>query len=244
MRIPIQSEAVPLRGRKAYYRSENYIMYFLFRRGILDLDGGFRVGTDPERRQVTEVVITEQPPKRAPGKPFRALTGGGDCLLMRDERGDLHDHRDCFRFEEARYVSDGDLFWDEHGASWLSEDQGTAVRVLIDPDAFDPDSSLGEAFSEVPIQGSFVLDGNVPPTIRHVIIFYPYTTGLSGEKRREMIERDNAYYRAFIPDQRALDPVCPDGASDDPKPLNDEPNDEAALERGAPSATDEETPGL
>ena len=233
-----------VKAGKETLRNESEIMCFLLKRGILDLDGGFRVGTDPERRQVTEVVITDQPPERAPGKPFRALTSAGDCLLIHDERGEQHDHRDCFRFQETRYVSDGVLFWDEHGASWLSEDEGTAVQVLIDPDTFDPDSSIGEPFSEVPMQGGFVLDGNVPPTIGHVIWFCPYTTGLSGEKRREMIERDNAYYRAFIPDQRALDPVCPDGAPDDLEPLNDEPNGEAALERGAPSATDEEAPGL
>ena len=243
VRIPIRSE-IALTAGKETLRNESYITYFFLRRGILDLDGGFRVGSDPERRQVTEVVITDRPPERAPGKPFRALTTAGDCLLIRDEEGELHDHRDCFRFQEARYVSDGVLFWDEHGASWLSEDEETAVQVLIDPDAFHPDSNLGEAFSEGPMQGSFVLTGNVPPRIGHVVWFYPYATGLSGEKRRESIERDNAYYRAFIPDQRALGPVCPDGAPDDPKPLNDEPNGGAALERGAPSAADEETPGL
>lgn len=244
MRVPIRTEIAVTAGKKSS-RKKEYIMYFLLKRGILDLDGGFRVGSDPERRQVTEVVITDLPPKRAPGKPFRALTSAGDCLLLRDERGDLHDHRDCFRFQESRYVSDGTLFWDKNGRSWLF-DQGkeTAVQVIVDPDVFDPELSLGEAFSETPLQGGFMLTGDVPPAIGHVFWFHPDATGLSGEERKKMIERSNAYCMALIQDQRAQGPGCPDGAPDHPEPLTDEPNGKKALEHGDWSATDGETPGL
>lgn len=168
MRIRIKSD-IPLSEETRAALSD-----FAYGSAWFDLDGGFRSGTDPDRRQAVELVVTDGLPDGVTASPLAAPIWHfgpepipeGTFLLLRDDRGRMHDARSCTQHVGTRHVF-GALFRDETGTVWAAHrsDEGHADWPLEQLSAHTPptmEARFGKILDSLPAMGEFLLTNETP----------------------------------------------------------------------------------
>jgi hypothetical protein len=174
MRIRIRSD-VPLSDETRAALSD-----LAYGSAWFDLDGGFRSGSDPERRQAVELVVTDRLPDGVVASPLAAPIWHlgpepipeGSYLLLRDDRGGLHDHRSCTQHIGTRHVF-GALFRDEAGTVWAARKSEADGEIAADwpleqvsahthPTV---EAGFGRILDSLPAMGEFQLTNEVPARV-------------------------------------------------------------------------------
>lgn len=165
-----------------------------------DLDGGFRTDGDASRRQAVELVLTDRLPDGVAARPTGVLRAGpdeipeGTFLLMRDDRGQLHDYRACAQYVKTRHVM-GALFQDEAGTVWaarrLADEAGSGeiaadwpleqVSAHTHPTV---EAGFGKILDSLPAMGEFQLTNEIPARVAWI----PWWSGF-GSNPKEGVPR-------------------------------------------------------
>ena len=182
-----------------------------------DLDGGFRSGTSPERRQAVELLVTDRPPEGVTAQPAGIRHVGSDTLpdgtllLIRDDRGLIHDHRDCKQHIGTRHVI-GALFQDEAGTVWAArqtaDGAGTGevaadwpleqVSAHTHPTV---EAGFGRILDSLPAMGEFQLTNQVPARVAWI----PWWSGFgSNPKEGVSSPAEDAVLQDLIGQARAF----------------------------------------
>ena len=205
MRIRIRSD-VPLsaEGRQALADHAYGSAWF-------DLDGGFRTDGDASRRQAVELVLTDRLPDGVAARPTGVLRAGpdeipeGTFLLLRDDRGQLHDYRACAQYVKTRHVM-GALFQDEAGTVWaarrLADEAGSGevaadwpleqVSAHTHPTV---EAGFGAILDRLPAMGEFQLTRETPSRVAWI----PWWTGFGSDPEEGVVsEREDAVLGALL----------------------------------------------
>jgi hypothetical protein len=201
---------------------------FAYGSAWFDLDGGFRAGADPERRQAVELVVKDRLPDGITAEPTGIRHIGPDTLpegtflLLRDNRGGLHDCRSCTQHIGTRHVF-GALFRDESGTVWAA--RKTDGEVGSGEIAADwpleqvsahthptVEAGFGRILDSLPAMGEFQLTNEVPARVAWI----PWWSGF-GSNPKEGISNpsEDAVLRELVGQARefhATGTVHPDPA--------------------------------
>lgn len=224
MRIRIKSD-IPLsaEGREA-------LADLAYGSAWFDLDGGFRTDRDASRRQAVELVLTDRLPDGVAARPTELRQAGpdeipeGTFLLLRDDRGQLHDYRACAQHVKTRHVL-GALFQDEAGTVWAARrladeagsDEITADWALEQVSAHTHPAStvgFGKIVDRLPAMGEFQLTQEIPSRVAWI----PWWSGFGSDPGEGVVnEAEDAVLAALLERTRALraaGQVYPDPAPD------------------------------
>ena len=175
MRIRVRSD-LPLSAETRQALSD-----FAYGSAWFDLDGGFRAGSDPQRRQAVELLLTDRLPDEVTASPLAAPIWSlgpepipeGTFLLLRDDHGSLHDARSCTQYIGTRHVF-GALFQDETGSVWAARrSDGEAGEISADwpleqvsahthPTV---EAGFGPLLDSLPAMGEFQLTNEIPARV-------------------------------------------------------------------------------
>lgn len=210
MRIRIRSDA-PLSEE-----TRNALSDLAYGSAWFDLDGGFRSGSDPERRQAVELVVTDRLPDGVVASPLAAPIWHlgpepipeGTYLLLRDDRGDLHDHRSCTQHVGTRHVF-GALFRDESGTVWAARKSEADGEIAADwpleqvsahthPTV---EAGFGRILDSLPAMGEFQLTNEIPARVAWI----PWWSGFgSNPKEGVSSPAEDAVLRDLLDQARAF----------------------------------------
>lgn len=211
MRIRIRSD-IPLSQETRVALSD-----FAFGSAWFDLDGGFRAGTDPARRQAVEIVVTDRLPDGVTASPLAAPIRHlgpdpipeGSFLLLRDDRGALHDLRSCEQHVGTRHVF-GALFRDEAGTVWAARKTDGDGEIAADwpleqvsahthPTV---EAGFGRILDSLPAMGEFQLTNEIPARVAWI----PWWSGFGSNPKegvsspaedavlQDLVEQARAFY--------------------------------------------------
>lgn len=189
MRIRVRSD-VPLSAE-----AQSALSDFAYGSAWFDLDGGFRSGDDPSRRQAVELLVSDLLPDGVSAEPAALRQIGseilpeGTFLLLRDDRGDLHDYRSCAQFIGTRHVLAA-LFQDEAGTVWAARQKADGVgtgEVTVDwpieqvsahthPTV---EAGFGPILDNLPAMGEFQLTNEVPARVAWI----PWWSGFGSDPK-------------------------------------------------------------
>jgi hypothetical protein len=173
-----------------------------------DLDGGFRCGPDPQRRQAVELLVTDRPPDGVSARPaeFRSILENpipkGAFLLLCDDQGEFYDYRTCKEFLETRKVC-GVLFQDERGVIW-SHDQSKEDDNLEQVSAhMNPilETVFGPLRDGLPALSDYHLTDETPPRISCILW---WTTFGSNPKTGVPYPHEDAYLDRLLSGAREI----------------------------------------
>lgn len=210
MRIRIRSDA-PLSEEM-----RNALSDLAYGSAWFDLDGGFRAGSDPERRQAVELVVTDRLPDGVVASPLAAPIWHlgpepipeGTYLLLRDDRGGLHDHRSCTQHVGTRHVF-GALFRDESGTVWAARKSEADGEIAADwpleqvsahthPTV---EAGFGRILDSLPAMGEFQLTNEIPARVAWI----PWWSGFgSNPKEGVSSPAEDAVLRDLLDQARAF----------------------------------------
>lgn len=211
MRIRVRSD-IPLSAE-----AQSVLSDFAYGSAWFDLDGGFRSGDDPRRRQAVELLLRDRLPDGVSAEPaaFRQIGSEtmpeGTFLLLRDDRGELHDYRSCAQFVGTRHVL-GALFRDEAGTVWaarrLAEEAGSGeigpdwtleqVSAHTHPTV---EAGFGPLLDSLPAMGEFQLTQETPSRVAWI----PWWSGFGSDPREGVVnESEDAVLADLLARTREL----------------------------------------